>query len=302
MRNRETVLSEIRVAVEQERQSTLRVLHLLREVERDRHFLEMGYPSLFEFATRELGYSPAAAQRRIASMRLLKVVPELESKLEDGTLSLCVAAKTQSFFRQEDQRRKEAGIQRMAAEAKREIAESMIGLSNRDCERKLVELSPAVALPKEKTRPVADGKTLVQFVADDGLIAKLEKLKGLLAHQNFDGKYEKLIELLADMVLKKLEPKDSDDAPLLPTLEVKSRYIPKAVKNRVWKRDDGKCTYMDPESGRRCESMHGIQLDHIQPYSKGGKNSVENLRLRCGAHNRFTAELEGLGRYGLDRT
>lgn len=183
----------------------------------------------------------------------------------------------------------------MSIEAKREIAQSMVGLSNRECERKLVEISPETVLPKEKTRPIAEDKTLVQFVANDELMSKLEKLKRLLAHQNFDGKYEKLIELLADMALRKLGPENKNDAPVLPTLDVKSRYIPEAVKTRVWKRDKGKCTYVDPRTENQCGSSHAIQFDHIRPYSRGGNSSVENLRLRCGAHNRYTAELQALG-------
>jgi|GEM_PF-5494736 len=97
MRNRTLVLSEIKNAVSEERRSQLRVLHLLREIESDRHYLAMGYSSLFEFATRELGYSAGAAFRRIQSIRLLKSLPdsrELEQKIEEGSLSLCVAAKT----------------------------------------------------------------------------------------------------------------------------------------------------------------------------------------------------------------
>ena len=61
MRNCQIVLSEIKNAVTEERRSQLRVLHLLREVENDGHFLELGYPSLFEFATRSLGYSAGSA-------------------------------------------------------------------------------------------------------------------------------------------------------------------------------------------------------------------------------------------------
>ncbi|MCM2278639.1 MAG: hypothetical protein NDJ89_11250 [Oligoflexia bacterium] len=97
MRSREIVMSELKSAVRQERECALRVLHLLQEVEADRHYLELGFPSLFEFATRELGYSPGAAMRRIQAMRLLKAMPEVEAKIKEGSLSLCVASKTQSF-------------------------------------------------------------------------------------------------------------------------------------------------------------------------------------------------------------
>jgi 5-methylcytosine-specific restriction endonuclease McrA len=267
----------------------------------------MGYPSLFEFATRELGYSAGAAFRRIQSMRLLKDLPELEEKVGDGSLSLCVAAKTQSFLKKENKKRAAEKKPALHPHEKQELAQSMLGLSARDCERKLAEISPESALPQSKSRPVAQGKTLVQFVADDALLEKIERLKALLAHQNFEGRYDKLFEILADLALKKLEPanlKNSNQnasaskdpqAPVFPTLEKpRSRYIPAAAKRAVWLRDQGICTYQDPVTRRRCASRHGVQYDHAFPFAWGGKNTVENLRLRCAPHNGYTAKLQGL--------
>src|SRR6185295_13700904 len=117
----------------------LQVLHLLREVEADGHYLEMGFQSLFDFTTQSLGYSSGSAFRRIQAMRLLKVLPELESKIEDGSLSLCVAAKTQGFFRHEDQKRKSEGEVKLSVQAKQEIAHAMLGSSMRECEKTLSE-------------------------------------------------------------------------------------------------------------------------------------------------------------------
>jgi hypothetical protein len=224
----------------------------------------------------------------------------MEEKLQDGSLSLCVAAKTQSFLRKEDQLRKESGQEKLSVEAKQEIIESMVGASTRECERRLAELSPEAALPAEKARPLSDQKTLIQFVADAELLEKLEQLKNLLAHQT-DGSYRQLIEKLAELALKKLDPEKKpekkNDAHLLPPLEPsKTRFIPAAVKRAVWKRDGGSCTYTDPKTGKRCSSRHAIQYDHVHAYSLGGETSIQNLRLRCRAHNAYTARLQGLTR------
>lgn len=193
------------------------MLHLLLETERDHHYLAAGFPSLFEFTTKELGYSPASAYRRIQSMRLLKTMPELGPQIEAGTLSLCVAAKTQSFFKKEDDRRKSEGLEKLGESTRQDIAQSMVGVSTRDCERKLVAISPDAALPQEKNRPVAPGKNLIQFVVDDAVLAKFEKLKLLLAHQVTSGQYDQLFSTLADFALKKLEkskPSPTNHSPL----------------------------------------------------------------------------------------
>jgi 5-methylcytosine-specific restriction endonuclease McrA len=64
-----------------------------------------------------------------------------------------------------------------------------------------------------------------------------------------------------------------------------NRTIPTDLKIRVWKRDHGKCTYIDPKSGRQCGSTSFIEIDHIIPHALGGKTTFENLRLYCKTHN-----------------
>ena len=69
--------------------------------------------------------------------------------------------------------------------------------------------------------------------------------------------------------------------------QVRGRGIPAAVKRRVWERDQGCCSYVDRDSGRRCGSRHLLQVDHIFPYALGGGAEPGNLRLLCAAHHRY---------------
>lgn len=69
-----------------------------------------------------------------------------------------------------------------------------------------------------------------------------------------------------------------------------SRYIPVYIKNIVWIRDCGQCTYVDPTTGRRCEARSGLHLDHLLPHAAGGKSdNPNNLRLLCPSHNTLEA-------------
>jgi hypothetical protein len=68
------------------------------------------------------------------------------------------------------------------------------------------------------------------------------------------------------------------------------RPIPVAVKNEVWLRDGGRCTYVAAD-GRRCEERAMLEIDHIVPVCRGGGNELSNLRLRCRSHNQYAAEL-----------
>ncbi|HEV8479163.1 MAG TPA: HNH endonuclease signature motif containing protein, partial [Candidatus Eisenbacteria bacterium] len=42
--------------------------------------------------------------------------------------------------------------------------------------------------------------------------------------------------------------------------------------------------------GRRCDSKRRIEFDHIVPVARGGKATVEGLRLLCHDHNQYEAE------------
>ena len=72
------------------------------------------------------------------------------------------------------------------------------------------------------------------------------------------------------------------------TKESTSRHIPAAVRDEVFLRDGGRCTFTGP-TGQRCGTRHDLELDHIRPFALGGKHDVENLRALCAAHNRFRA-------------
>ena len=65
------------------------------------------------------------------------------------------------------------------------------------------------------------------------------------------------------------------------------RAIPAAVRRLVWERDRGRCYYRDPLTGRRCNSSHLLQIDHLLPVAQGGNADPSNLRLACFAHHRL---------------
>ena len=82
---------------------------------------------------------------------------------------------------------------------------------------------------------------------------------------------------------------------------VTRRAIPAAVKREVWRRDRGRCRYVDRTSRRRCGSQHLLQIDHVVPYARGGGAEPNNLRLLCAAHHRYRHVGARFGRPGEDR-
>ena len=45
------------------------------------------------------------------------------------------------------------------------------------------------------------------------------------------------------------------------------------------------------ERSERCTERGFLELHDVKPYADGGATSIENLELRCRAHNMYEAEL-----------
>ena len=288
-KSNEVLITDLKQMVSEERRLLTEILHHLKEVEDRRLFLERGYPTLFTFATECLGYSEAAAQRRIQAMRLMKDVPQIEAKIKTGKLSLSVASQVQSFFRQEEKKRKAS----IPTSEKLDFVVQLEGTSARSCEKKLAQIAPETKKPREKARILTDKTTLIQFVADKELMEGIDKLKQLLAHGNPEGRLDLLFKKLVQLGLEKWDPEQRiarrRGKNSFPTSAIKSRHIPAAIRDEVWRRDQGKCQYQDPSTGKTCGSWHGVQLDHTKPFARGGSHDPSNLRLLCRRHNLLTA-------------
>ena len=240
-----------------ERQMTLEVIRLLREVEQRKLYLDMNYASLFEFTTKHLKYSEGAAMRRINAMRLIRSEPKIEKKIESGELSLTVAATAQNFIRKT----------KMDVN---QVLDKIEGKSTREAERALFELAPQ-EMPKERSRAVSQDHTELRLLIPKELMAKLDHLMALTSHSNHEMSYLKLLERLVEQALKKPSPTPA------PNVKSDTRYVPRALARQVWHRAGHKC--------EKCSSTYQLQIDHIQPVALGGKTELGNLRLLCRAHN-----------------
>ncbi len=69
----------------------------------------------------------------------------------------------------------------------------------------------------------------------------------------------------------------------------RTRYIPSKVRETVFSQANYQCEFVGA-SGQRCSQRTGLQLDHIQPFSRNGSNQTNNLRCLCGPHNLHEAK------------
>lgn len=77
----------------------------------------------------------------------------------------------------------------------------------------------------------------------------------------------------ADGLAKKIRREDGSRDP--------RRLYRGQIRGRIWKRDGGRCFYCKAEV-----SLGSVQIDHVYPWSQGGRSIEENGVASCGKCNR----------------
>jgi 5-methylcytosine-specific restriction endonuclease McrA len=116
----------------------------------------------------------------------------------------------------------------------------------------------------------------------------IRAIQDLLGHAVPTGEMKQVVKRMAKFYRAHLEKKRFG-ASRAARPSTRQRHVSAQVKNAVWKRDGGQCTFVS-DGGQRCGSRRLLELDHIEPVALGGRATVENMRLRCWAHNQLEAE------------
>ncbi len=183
--------------------------------------------------------------------------------------------------------------------------------------------------PGTERRMVLEQRFRVEFGVDPQFLEKLERIRSLLSTKHHAKlEFEKLFDILMDEYIERHSPEgrirrkaerekrkaatvQKDPKPSQkhlrssqkqtkslqaekpqrkrPQKQEDSRHIPRSVRDEVYARDRGRCTFVAP-GGKRCGSTWDLQIDHIVPFARGGDNSPGNLRLLCAKHNRLEAK------------
>jgi hypothetical protein len=154
-------------------------------------------------------------------------------------------------------------------------------------------LPPPTSIPRPVVRPLAAERYEIRFTASAEMHEKLRLAQDLLGHAIPGGDLAQVFDraltlLLEDLQRKKFAATNRPRASRGQSEE--SRNIPAAVRRAVWARDAGRCAFVS-SGGRRCGERRFVQFHHVQPYGARGKPTIGNIQLRCGAHNRYEAEL-----------
>ena len=121
---------------------------------------------------------------------------------------------------------------------------------------------------------------------------KLRRAQALLRHAVPSGDEAQILDRALTLLVEDLERRrfaDTSRPRPMPEGGSRSRHIPATVRRAVWKRDAGQCAFTGSEG--RCSETNVLEFHHVDPYAVGGPSTVDNIELRCRAHNAYEARL-----------
>ena len=144
--------------------------------------------------------------------------------------------------------------------------------------------------------PIAPKRYLMRITIDGNTHDKLDRARALLRHQIPDGDPAAIVDLALTALIEKAERTKfaATNRPSARTVQApstpSSRHIPAAVRRTVWARDESRCAFSGTDG--RCRETGFLEFHHLVPFAAGGPSTVDNLQLRCRAHNAYQAAID----------
>ena len=307
------LLAQTQRAVQQERQSTARVIALLMEIDARRLYLGAGFSSLFTYCTGALRLSEHAAYGRIEAARAARRFPIVLDLLQRGELTLTAIGLLRPHLTPDNHREV---LERARHQTKREIELIVAELRPRpdvpstvrrlpqpaiapaECDntpqRSDAPLVPVTASggmePRNVSTPLTPERFRIQLTVSRETYDRLRHAQNLMRHTLPSGDpaviFERALALLvADLERTKLAQTDRPRA--TERTDPKSRHIPAAAKRAVWQRDGGRCAFRGVQG--RCGETGFLEFHHVKPFADGGEASRANIELRCRPRNIYEA-------------
>jgi hypothetical protein len=309
--NRE-LLQDLAALVARDRATTAELLAHIAEVDERKLYLPAAHPSMYSYCVHELGLSEQSALKRIRAARTARQFPVIFDAVAQGRLNLSAVVLLTPYLTPENvDELLEAAANQSKSELERLLARrgTLAGLAVTPAPAPqlspgTVETHSAVATRETVTGAEATGLLPAltppvpacprhHFTVEHDLYEKLQYARSLLGHQLPSGDMVQVLERAIDDLIARLEKRKfaATDKPRAPRRRTSAnkRHVPAEVKRAVWKRDGGRCTFVG-DAGRRCPCRTRLEFDHIDPVARGGEATVDRMRLRCRAHNQYTAE------------
>ncbi len=149
------------------------------------------------------------------------------------------------------------------------------------------------AMSRGTVSPLSPSRYEFRFTGDEETADLLQEAQELLSHSVPSGDIAEIFKRGLMLAVEDARRKRyaATGKPARPgQVAADSRAIPAQVQRAVWLRDGGQCSFVGA-SGWRCEERRYLEYHHVKPWMAGGTPSVENVALRCHAHNQYEAKV-----------
>ena len=294
-----------------ERRATARLVAALAEFDARKLYLGQGCASLFAYCTDVLHLSEAATCNRTAAARAAGRFPLMLARLQDGALTLTAARLLAPVLTPENC---DALLTAAVHQSTREIEKIVATVRPvpdvptviRKLPARVVATlsplpqvpaaacsSPPCAPPRAIIKPLSAERYTIQFTASRELHDKLRRAQDLLRPCVPNGDTAAIFERGLDLLLAQIEKRRlgavARPGPASRASADHSRHIPAAVRREVSRRDQQRCAFIG--AAGRCHERAFLEFHHVWPHADGGSATVENIQLRCRAHNQYEAAL-----------
>lgn len=197
----QTLDANLKSLVVSERELLSEILLHIAEVDRRLLYLHFGYPSLFEYLTKSIGYASGSAQRRIDAARLSFEIPEVITDLESGKINLAQVTLVQKAIREVQSQKKGTNIK-----VSTQIKEALLNeLANKSFSESEVLVGQALDIklkvaPQLKYQKDESVRLEVTFSKDQWF--KLNRMRELLSHSLPNGGWDQVFEYVAERVIQ----------------------------------------------------------------------------------------------------
>jgi hypothetical protein len=308
----QALLRDLATLVAQDRATTAALLAHLAEVDARKLYLPAAYPSMFAWCLGELHLSEDSAGKRIRAARAGRQFPAIFTALAEGRLHLSGIVLLAPHLTPDNvddlipaaSHKTKAEIEALLAqrfpmpdlvttiEPIAVISAPAATCQGHVCERNEQPAPGRVTEPpRPKITPLAPQRFGLQVTIDAETQQLLQDVRALMGHTIPSGDIAAVLRESLRLTKQALEKQRyAQVSEPRPGRRTKSaRHIPAHVRREVWKRDQGRCTFVS-DTGHRCESRSWLEFDHVTPVARNGEATVGNIRLRCRPHNQFLAE------------
>ena len=247
------------------------LVRALIEIDREKLYLPLGYPSLFQYVIGALQMSESVAYAFILVARKARSVPALAAALEGERLSVAKASRIASMI--------DAGN---AAP----LIEFAATHSARETEREAAKLKPR-ARKQDSVREVDGEMVEIRIMIPKEALADLERVQALEAQRGRDASVSAAVAAAARTYLRRRDPvAKARRAQERRTFKVAPPRKPIKAESRheAVARDDGRCSFVGAD-GKRCDSDRWLHLHHVVPVARGGTDEPTNLVCLCSEHH-----------------